>query len=810
MTEISSAGTMKRKPLETIKQTIPVVGRRSSSLIAPDADKTEVRKLKMTMAEKDKQLSFLEQQLLISQAHVEELLAGSEKHKRQEREAKKDLSSKETHLRRQTVALKHSDDKLQRFLMKENDKIRRSKMERQELEAELERVEDEHEEQTSKNLAEIKNLEDLVICMKDESSALLAIEIEDMNKKTSEMDARYTKENTLLSDAVNKLKSQTAALQTENISLKATMGKMSTKSSLTTSKVGTISKDAINLQAINEKSILKLEDQSREIAQIKEKNKKLQNLIEELSLEKSSIKSDKEVQLAEFITQSHLRVQKMQAESVEKEKADQLTSAPADAARLSEETDVQTNSVTELWKSLRVLEQSEKNAKALMEQAFKMLHVADSELNSKLLCLKACREVKLLTDQELLDSAEKIEQLTIANRSLEEALKSTRAEINPVTQSSTAVMPSKSEKGNKSSVSSRLSSDSAVKPGKDMKRLSSGLSAASKISPVRTSTSQKATSEKAEKAVDKSSQDATKVQLQVVQTQLEESKRQIEVAEAKCSLFEIESCGKSHQLLSAQEELEKVTTELKVSADARAKLANDLAEADARTVVVERGYKVLETMLREAIEKQEASEKESLFQKERLLFSQKNAEGLRGQLTGSKINADTLRTELEVTQIKTDTLRTELEVTQKSSTVLLEELLVGQRNADQMKENDNGYKSPETMRVELVTSQQTVSALRWDLNKRQKSFDNQKGELALSQQSLTAADISLQNAKNELAAAVRQILITELLALRQLTKFLLFLDTDCEDYSSGGTNDCSGEDGESMVYFVSSYPTTCY
>jgi hypothetical protein len=441
MTEISSAGTMKRKPLETIKQTIPVVGRRSSSLIAPDADKTEVRKLKMTMAEKDKQLSFLEQQLLLSQAQVEELLAGSEKHKRQEREAKKDLSSKETHLRRQTVALKHSDDKLQRFLMKENDKIRRSKMERQELEAELERVEEEHEEQNIKNLAEIKNLEDLVICVKDESSALLAIEIEDMNKKTRDMDERYTKENTLLSDAVTKLKTQTAALQTENISLKASMGKISTKSSSTTAKVGTISKDAINL--LNEKSIIKLEDQNKEIVQIKEKNKKLQLLIEELSLEKSSIKSDKEVQLAEFIMQTHLRVQKMHAESVEKEKADQLTSAPADASRLSEETDVQTHSVTELWKSLRVLEQSEKNAKALMEQAFKMLHVADSELNSKLLCLKACREVKLLTDKELLDSAEKIEQLTIANRSLEEALKSTRSDTKPVMQSSSAVTPSK-------------------------------------------------------------------------------------------------------------------------------------------------------------------------------------------------------------------------------------------------------------------------------------------------------------------------------------------------------------------------------
>ena len=277
-----------------------------------------------------------------------------------------------------------------------------------------------------------------------------------------------------------------------------------------------------------------------------------------------------------------------------------------------------------------------------------------------------------------------------------------------------------------------------------VKKVLSGPSSTSKMSPLRasTSTSAKGTSEKAEKTVDKTSQDATKVQLLAAKSQLEESKRQIEVAEAKCSLFEIESCGKSHQLLSAQEEVEKIKAELKLSSDARAKLANDLAEADARTVVVERGYKVLETMLREAVEKQEASEKDAVFQKERLLFSQKNAEGLRGQLTGSKISADTLRTELEVTQ--------------KSSTVLLEELLVGQRNADLMKENDNGYKSPEMMRVELVASQQTVSALRWDLNVRQKSFVTQKTELALSQQGLAASEASLVKARSELAAAVSE------------------------------------------------------
>lgn len=737
MTEVSSAGTMKRKPLETLKQIIPVAVRRSSSLLAPDADKADVRKLKITVAEKDKQLSFLEQQLLIAQAHVEELLAGSEKHKRQEREAKKDLSSKETHLRRQTVALKHSDDKLQGFLTKENEKIRRSKMERQDLEAELERLEDEHEDQTTKNLTEIKNLEDLVINTKEESSALLIIEIEDMNKKRTEMAERYSIELSSFSDAVTQLKNQAAALQSENVTLRASLNNTSPVSSPTAVKVATNSKDSSNPEANTEGSPFNFKDQTAEIEQLQERNKKLQQLIEELSLEKSSIKSDKEVQLAEFMMQSHLRVQKMQEETADK--VDQQASGPVDAARLGDETDSQTSTVTELWKSLRVLQQSEKNAKAQMEQAFKMLHIADSELHSKVLCLKATREVKLLTDKDLLDSAQKIDQLTVANRSLEKSLKLARSNANPAIQGSPTSQSSKSEHENKCTTLSRPNSESAVKPGKEIKRLSGGLTVPAKIVPVRTSPSAKVT---IEKAGDKSLVDVPKAQFEIVKSQLEESKKLNDTTDAKCSLLEAESLSLSQQLQSAKEEIQKITAELKVSSDARAKMTNDLAEADARTGIVERGYKVLETMLSDAKEKQEASERNALFVKERLLFSQKNAEGLRGQLTGSKINAETLRTELEVSQ--------------KSSTVLMEELLVGQRSADLMKENDNGYKSPEMMRVELVASQQTVSALRWDLNVRQKSFVTQKTELALSQQGLAASEASLVKARSELAAAVSE------------------------------------------------------
>ena len=99
-----------RRPLETLKQNVIATGRRQSCLDS-DVEKSDDRRFRVVLQEKDKQLMFLEQQLLITQARVEELQAGSDKFKRQEREAKKTLSSKESDLRRQTVALKQTNDK---------------------------------------------------------------------------------------------------------------------------------------------------------------------------------------------------------------------------------------------------------------------------------------------------------------------------------------------------------------------------------------------------------------------------------------------------------------------------------------------------------------------------------------------------------------------------------------------------------------------------------------------------------------------------------------------------------------------------
>ena len=212
-----------RKPLETLKQNVIATGRRHS-IIDLDVEKSDARRSRVLLQEKDKQLMFLEQQLLITQARVEELQAGSDKSKRQEREAKKVLSSRESDLRRQTVALKQTNDKLQCFVVKDESKIRRSKMERMELQEELERMEEEYGEQLARNSLETRSLEDLIVNMRDETSALLADRANEFHLKSAEMAGQFAAELSSFSDAVAQLTLQTTSLMAENSNLHSQVG----------------------------------------------------------------------------------------------------------------------------------------------------------------------------------------------------------------------------------------------------------------------------------------------------------------------------------------------------------------------------------------------------------------------------------------------------------------------------------------------------------------------------------------------------------------------------------------------------------
>lgn len=715
MAEVSLHGTKKRTT-EAAKS--PMSLRRGPSLGGLETEKLDARKLKVSLLEKEKRLAFVEQQLSISQAHIEELKSESEKHKRVEREAKKSLFVKDSHLRRQTLELKCADVKIQRFISREDVKIRRSTMERKELEAEMERLEDEHEESTMKALADIKQLEEALSTAKEESSAHLVTELGAINQKTSEMAERYKIELSLFSDAVDQLKTESNILLSENAELKSKMGITNIESS-ESSQID-ISKPIV----IGEDSNVKSGHQDSEVARLKERNSKLQQLVEELSLEKSSTKTEKEIELAEFMILSQQKIQKLQLEE-----SDKYLSPASDIGRASEDMEAPTSSVTELWKTLRALQLSEKNAKADLEQAFKMLEVADIELHSKVIAMKALHGVKILTDRDLADAEDKIAQLTETNRILESALKTARTEAqpSPAPAPKISVMQQAALIDNEEKISnlSKQNSMKYARPGNGKKIIS----ASEKVSPSRTIPSRTPS----EKSIDRTSGAA----LDLLKNQLEEMKKQNEAVVAKCAVLEVESCSKSQQLVAAQAEKEEALDAAKVANDAKAKLTTSLAEADNRTTVVERSYNVLESMLKDAQDKLAGIQKNAEVVKEQLVFSQKNADGLRGQLTGSKQSAETLKSELLVSK--------------KSSTFLMEELLVGQRTVEMMKmEHDNLHKSPETLRCELVISQQSVSALRWDVNLRQKNFEIQKSELAAAQQTLTVKNKELEGCEEQL------------------------------------------------------------
>ena len=100
----------------------------------------ELKKIKVSIIEKDKQLAFFQQQLTLTQARVSELELSADKLRRSEHVSKRMLNEKEANAKRQDVLLKHVHDRLSLFARKEENKIRRSVAAKQEIQEELERV----------------------------------------------------------------------------------------------------------------------------------------------------------------------------------------------------------------------------------------------------------------------------------------------------------------------------------------------------------------------------------------------------------------------------------------------------------------------------------------------------------------------------------------------------------------------------------------------------------------------------------------------------------------------------------------------
>lgn len=731
-----------------------------SSISGDDADKLQARNLKASLMPKEKHPALRERQSSPYEAHVEELKAGTDKHRREEMERKKSVSSTDADLRTQSLILKESDFKSQRALLKEHDKDRWSKMDKKELEAELDRLEDNYEDQIMKSTAAVTRLESVVVGLKGGCTVPPAIGVSQVKKNAKEVPLTvhvpvdYTAAMTLFDNASEESKSTASpAAVSESEALHGSTGHSS--------------------------------KHQNEIKVLMENNANLRQLVEELTAEKMSPKSETDIQQSEFMLQTRYKVQQLERES--NDQLDPARRGPSEANNADDEFDVQKGSVTELWRSLRLLQKSEKSARVQMESAFKMMLNLDNELRSKVLSLKAMRELKQQRDRDLQISQQQISILTRKQLVLEEIVKLTSVECHKGPTAYSSFKHAKEElQGPENLPLSLQKKDSAVidnqsgirevhatvpviqdttpslitSEANPTKRLS-----ISKIVPPRVlGTKVTPTPSPSEKAL------PTRIPITKptpIKTPSEKSLfTKVPVVKSPQSIVSSPKAGPIKRILSRpqsditirgstevslspqnsqniktlQEKLDKANNALKASDEARSKLASDLMNADARTSMIEKSYKNLEDMLHDANDKSAESQRGFNSLKDQLLFSKQNAEGLRGQLTGSKLSAEELKEKLAISQ--------------QCSTLLMEELLVGQRNAGIMKsEQDNTQKSPEILRGELIISQQTVTALRWDLNVRQKSTEAQKSDLFTAQASLATKTKELSDTERMLAKA---------------------------------------------------------
>eukprot|EP01036_Dinobryon_divergens_P024619 gene24619-33087_t len=146
----------------------------SKSTSGDNFKEKESRRLKVILSEKDRQLASLQHMLQLSQAAVQDLQVAAEKHKRNELEARKTLSAKETYCRRQSaisnMQMKTIHTTLQKFYTREErlqiaaeKRLLRSQLDRKDLEDEMERVESEFEQRLTElsesHKAELEALE---------------------------------------------------------------------------------------------------------------------------------------------------------------------------------------------------------------------------------------------------------------------------------------------------------------------------------------------------------------------------------------------------------------------------------------------------------------------------------------------------------------------------------------------------------------------------------------------------------------------------------------------------------------------------
>ena len=685
-----------RRPLEPLKQNVLSLGRRPSCSDF-DLDKSEARRYKLVLQEKDKQLVFLEQQLLITQSRVEELQVGSDKHKRQEREAKKSLSSKESHLRRQTIALKHTNDKLQCYVLKEDDKIRRSKMERKELQEELERMEDEYTDQQIKNNMENKALEDIIVTMRDENSFALANQTDEFNARSGGMAEQFAADLSSLSKAVMDLKDQTADLVFENCQLQSQVGMLSADASNSMMVRESHLKNISFLETLNKDSNTEFMYQNVELVRMTLRNAFLQNLVEELSIEKQSLKSEKDNLLAEYEMQSQERTYKLNQENIEKR--DQLICNVAEISKLNEEYELQTSSVTELWKSLRAVQLSERNLKIELDQARKLISVAHNEINTKIFSLKVLGEVKCLLEADIKASADRIDQLVSSQQLVEEKLQSSHSNLLMTTENynntKIELLEEKEKtnmltiKLNENCLMLQDSTDNHINVMQSQQCVIDSLNQLlSKKDEEITNLNSKVNNFVLELSManneikkiqikrddDKKFLNALKIRLKDTKLLLDESKNQNDYITKQCTSFKDKlSCNMKELEISNKENISCLSI-IELAKENNTKLSNNVNESVCKIMELETTLKCIEINIIEVRGDLGESEKRGETLSEQLVASEKRGETLSEQLVASEKRGETLSEQLVASEERGDTLIDQLVASEKRGDTLSDQL----------------------------------------------------------------------------------------------------------------------------------------
>ena len=337
---------------------------------------SELKLVRKLLQEREKQVAQLTQQLSISEARSDELLQENTKHKHIQLESRRQLSSQETTLRKKSLALTSTSKLLHAFVNRDDQKVRRSLMERKELEAELERLEADFEQQ-------LASMNDNRLLLEE---AAAKREAEQYSKKISE-----------LTTIIAGMGTKTSELSFENTLLKEQQEEW--KSTVTTLQ-STCSSQQVHLEDLTSRlnsSTIALQQRSQELTEEITRGQGQQQLNQRWNIPTTNHDSlacgtstDGQESTAVYLNET-IEQLKHELEVLRYEHAiqtTQLSNATDEIERHKEGTKISSSSSSELWNSIRLMKQTESQLQREIQSLQHQLTITREEVKQKLTALE--------------------------------------------------------------------------------------------------------------------------------------------------------------------------------------------------------------------------------------------------------------------------------------------------------------------------------------------------------------------------------------------------------------------------------------